>query len=357
LDPYFIFKGANLWDTWCTNGPNGAHYNVSPSGWMEAPQFVDFFKSVVIPYCKKYEGPKLLIFDGHASHISLDVIRLAKDNNIHLLALPAHSSHVLQPLDYAVYGPVKKAWRKIVDEYFRTHSFRNVEKSVFASLYAQIKNNNLGFLRRHIVAGFEATGIFPFNPKALDKKKLKTFNLAATVSSRPVASSLQHSTSPKVVSSSEPVDSRPSEPVDSRPSEPVDSRPSEPVDSRPSEPVDSRSSEPVDSRSSEPVDSALHQTTSPIVVHAKPNSLKRTFLSSFPDECIFNESRDADSDEESLESLSVYSGEVMDYEDNEDEDESMEISDSDESESGASVRVVSRANTISSNSSGSIKDK
>jgi hypothetical protein len=57
-----------------------------------------------------------------------------------------------------------------------------------------------------ITYGFEATGIFAFNPKALDKKKLKTFNLAATVSSRPVASSLQHSTSPKVVSSSEPVD-------------------------------------------------------------------------------------------------------------------------------------------------------
>ncbi len=96
-------------------------------------------------------------------------------------------------------------------------------------------------------------------------------------------------------------------------------------------------------QASEQVDSAIQQASTPIVVHAKSNSLKRTFLSSFPDECILNETRDEDNDEDSLESLSVYSGEVMDFEDNEDEDESMEISDSDESESDASVHVVSRA--------------
>ena len=47
--------------------------------------------------------PVLLIEDGHSSHISLDVIGLAPDNGIHLLCLPAHTTHLLQPLDVSVF--------------------------------------------------------------------------------------------------------------------------------------------------------------------------------------------------------------------------------------------------------------
>ena len=36
------------------------------------------------------------------------------NNDIYLLFLIPHSSHVLQPLDVAVFGPVKNAyWRKV----------------------------------------------------------------------------------------------------------------------------------------------------------------------------------------------------------------------------------------------------
>ena len=43
--------------------------------------------------------PVLLIEDGHASHLLLEVIQLARDNNVHILCLPAHTTHILQPLD------------------------------------------------------------------------------------------------------------------------------------------------------------------------------------------------------------------------------------------------------------------
>jgi hypothetical protein len=36
---------------------------------------------------------------GHGSHVSIDVIQLAQDNDIHLLCLPAHTTHTLQPFD------------------------------------------------------------------------------------------------------------------------------------------------------------------------------------------------------------------------------------------------------------------
>ena len=44
------------------------------------------------------EGPVLLIYDGHASHIGIQVIKLVIKNNIHLLRSPSHTTHLLQPL-------------------------------------------------------------------------------------------------------------------------------------------------------------------------------------------------------------------------------------------------------------------
>jgi hypothetical protein len=46
--------------------------------------------------------PVLLIEDEHALHITVEIIDLAKVNDVHLLCLPSHTTHVLQPLDIGV---------------------------------------------------------------------------------------------------------------------------------------------------------------------------------------------------------------------------------------------------------------
>ena len=170
---YILFKGKNLWDSWLNDGPEGCAYNVSESGWMESEQFIAWFNVVFLEHCKRLEGPKILIMDNHGSHISLDIIDRARENNVHILALPAHSSHLTQPLDVGVFKHVKAIWREIVEAHFKSSGFQNVEKSNFASLFAKIKSSGKAFLRRHIVAGFEQTGIFPINRHAIDASKLK----------------------------------------------------------------------------------------------------------------------------------------------------------------------------------------
>jgi hypothetical protein len=170
---YILFKGKNLWDSWLNDGPEGCAYNVSESGWMESEQFIAWFNVVFLEHCKRLEGPKILIMDNHGSHISLDIIDRARENNVHILALPAHSSHLTQPLDVGVFKHVKAIWREIVEAFFKSSGFQNVEKSNFASLFAKIKSSGKAFLRRHIVAGFEQTGIFPINRHAIDASKLK----------------------------------------------------------------------------------------------------------------------------------------------------------------------------------------
>jgi hypothetical protein len=44
--------------------------------------------------------PILLIYDGHGSHNTLELIELAREHNIILFCLPPHTTHKLQPLQY-----------------------------------------------------------------------------------------------------------------------------------------------------------------------------------------------------------------------------------------------------------------
>ena len=55
-----------------------------------------------------------LIFDAHYSHVSLELIKLARDN-IHLLSLPSNTTH-MQPSDLDLLAVLKKHWRKILKD-------------------------------------------------------------------------------------------------------------------------------------------------------------------------------------------------------------------------------------------------
>ena len=63
---------------------------------METHQFFAWFSEVYVKHTRqvlKLVGPLILFLDGHLSHISVDVVDLAIENNIHIICLPPHTSH------------------------------------------------------------------------------------------------------------------------------------------------------------------------------------------------------------------------------------------------------------------------
>ena len=74
LPPYIVYAAKNLRLNWMENGPEGAWYNVTDEGWMTSHCFLDWFKNHFIATIPK-ERPALLLFDGHASHIILELVR------------------------------------------------------------------------------------------------------------------------------------------------------------------------------------------------------------------------------------------------------------------------------------------
>jgi hypothetical protein len=173
LPMYIVFKGKHLYENWCHGGPDDTRYNCSPSGWMEAEQFCEWFQKVFVSGTSHLDGAKLLIFDGHSSHISPQVVQLAVENNIELLCLPAHTSSILQPLDVGVFKTVKAASRKCLREYYDETRYSNVDKRVFPSLLKRLVDQG-SFSRGNAVSAFEACGIFPLNSNKITADKLST---------------------------------------------------------------------------------------------------------------------------------------------------------------------------------------
>jgi len=105
---------------------------------MESEQFVEWFEKVFTPATTDLKGGKLLVFDGHNSHLSTRVVDIAMKNNIQLLCLPVHTSSILQPPDVGVFKGVKAAWRKCLHDYYDDTRYCNIDKRAFPDLLKRV---------------------------------------------------------------------------------------------------------------------------------------------------------------------------------------------------------------------------
>jgi hypothetical protein len=100
---------------------------------MQSEIFVTWFNHFVKYTRPSEEDPVLLIFDGHATHTrNLTLIETARANHAHILVLPPHTSHRMQPLDVAFMGPMNTYYEQEVRSWLRNHPGRVVTSSKLA---------------------------------------------------------------------------------------------------------------------------------------------------------------------------------------------------------------------------------
>ena len=108
-----IFKGQSLQTTWFPAKSVPAWlYTTSQNRWTSNAIGLEWLQRIFLPETAPVgDQYRLLILDGHGSHIDLDFLLLCKQHKVYLLYLPAHSSHVLQPLDLALFSVIKSKYR------------------------------------------------------------------------------------------------------------------------------------------------------------------------------------------------------------------------------------------------------
>ena len=152
----------------------------STNGWINSDLFMKWFEFFLanIPPTR----PVLLIMDGHGTHMSIELIELAQSSDVHLLCLPSHTTHVLQPLDV---GAFKGNWSKACSKYLAANPGRVITSDKLASLIADAWPLSLTTL--NIMSGFKKTGIYPINPSEVTDRQLapsKLFEQPSTKSSQ-----------------------------------------------------------------------------------------------------------------------------------------------------------------------------
>ena len=166
LPPMIIFKGKTLSGKWLPEGglPQGWTTSVNGQGWTSNEHMKKWLAFNFEPYTReKANGrARLLIFDGHGSHTTTDVLRHCIINNIQLALLPPHTSHITQPLDVGVFSSMKSHMTRALDRYFRSQMPR-IQKFEWATAFVQARL--LAFTVSNILSGWSGTGIRPFKPQ------------------------------------------------------------------------------------------------------------------------------------------------------------------------------------------------
>ena len=164
--PYKRFSPENI----AKSVPDGYVIGHSPTGFMTADTFFTCIKTGLYPQlvADNVQFPVLVLFDGHKSHISMDLHDFYKAHSIHLYLLYPNSTHILQPCDVAIFRPLKQAWRQVVAKHAQ-ESTEAITKVNFAPLFNQAFEQASDPLV--IKKAFECCGLYPFDPNAPDYTK------------------------------------------------------------------------------------------------------------------------------------------------------------------------------------------
>jgi hypothetical protein len=170
IPPFIILSGQNHLSSWYEDDdlPSDWAIAVSENGWTTnelgfawIQHFEKHTKGRTVGSCR------LLILDGHESHVSAQFEQFCKENKIITLCMPAHSSHILQPLDVGCFGPLKTAYGRQIENYMRRY-INHFTKLEFLPAFKEAWK--VTFTKENICSGFRGAGLVPYDPEHVISK-------------------------------------------------------------------------------------------------------------------------------------------------------------------------------------------
>lgn len=138
------------------------------SGYSNSYIFLEWMKHFIAEVRPSKDFPVILLLDNHASHLNYDALVLAKANSVHMITIPPHSSHKVQPLDVGFFAPLKTYWAQAVNDYLMLHPGETVDIkkvcSIFKPAFKKVLHPDYG------KNAFKETGLWPFDRNKFTEK-------------------------------------------------------------------------------------------------------------------------------------------------------------------------------------------
>lgn len=166
--PLVIFKGRRYNAAYGRKSSPGTMIRMSPKGYINKDIFTEYLVRWLrfLRTHRLLDRPHILLLDSHGSHVyNVRFLEAMKSHNVHVLAIPAHTSHLLQPLDGPPFALFKRYWYEEMCEYSFKHAGLALPKEEFWVPFVPAWNKAMTV--SVIQAGFRQSGIYPFDPTAI----------------------------------------------------------------------------------------------------------------------------------------------------------------------------------------------
>ena len=167
IPPFIIFHKRLPSTAYALEGPPKALYGVSPKGYVDAELFLKWLLFFVKHAPK--ERPLVLVVDHHKTHLSREVVKFCRENQVEVVCLPANT-HVLRPLEISVFGPLKTVFGRNAARLGLVRGDLVIGKKHFSAMLREAYPQAV--TKKNIMAGFKKAGIFPLNREAFDSCQL-----------------------------------------------------------------------------------------------------------------------------------------------------------------------------------------
>lgn len=159
--PYLIFPRSRFHDHFLNNGPSICWGGANSSGFMNSENFLNYIqKFQEFTRCTP-ENPILLFMDNLEAHRTFEVLEFCRNNGIHALSFPPHTSHRLQPLDVSVFGPLQRACNTLCEDWVTSHPGRVMQVFDLPPIFK--RGLELAAGESNVTSGFRKTGIWPLD--------------------------------------------------------------------------------------------------------------------------------------------------------------------------------------------------
>ena len=167
IPPYIIFAGKTHLNTWYEGSPLPRDWmiGVSPTGWTTNSHGIAWLRHFdQHTRTRTIASHRLLLIDGHESHVSMEFQDFCAEAKIITLCMPPHSSHLLQPLDVGWSGPLKRAYGAAISDMGR-HAVTHITKNDFLEAFQ--KAYSKAITPDNIKGSFRGSGLIPFSPEVV----------------------------------------------------------------------------------------------------------------------------------------------------------------------------------------------